>query len=199
MVANDERAQGRGEAGEAITPEVEIAWARAISYAFDDPAFERRLRADKAGVLREFGVEVTEDHLEDALESGRLGPKLETLAKANQTLERQRAAVRGAQQPASRASGVPPISPSPAPGVSTQPGIATYAGPIHIHATASPYGSMPYAPINPYTVGCNYASFTTRTCVYASQVATTRTHAVTATGPPQWIGGPPSGATDRAR
>ena len=48
-----------GSGNGPIKPDVEIAWARAIARAFDDPAYYRRLKANPAAVLSELGADVS--------------------------------------------------------------------------------------------------------------------------------------------
>ena len=48
----------------AITPEIEIAWARAVSRAFDDPSYYRYLKADPKRALTDLGADVGKVDLE---------------------------------------------------------------------------------------------------------------------------------------
>ena len=189
------RAAAGGGASGKITPAVEIAWARAISCAFEDPAFHRRLRANPAGVLTELGADVSGiDVKVETAEGGQLKPSLEALDKVNEELEVHRAALRSVQRPGCQAAACPPPCPPVTSCPPLQPGTTTCAAPypmsIHLHA-ASPY----YASLQPSSFGCQaYGGLRGGACIYASQVATTRTNATVRTGPPVWIGGPPSGA-----
>jgi hypothetical protein len=180
-----------------IPPAVEIAWARAVSCAFDDPAFHRRLRANPAGVLADLGADVTGiDVRVETADGGRLRPSLETLDRVNEELEVHRAALRSMQLQGCQAAGCPPPCPPVAP---CQPGTATcgasYPTSFHFHAV-SPY----YASAHTGTHGCHayvgsHAQGVLRggPCIYASQIATACTNATVRTGPPVWVGGPPSG------
>ena len=188
------RAAAGGGAGN-ILPAVEIAWARAVSCAFEDPAFHRRLRANPAGVLTELGADVSGIDVKiETADGGRLKPSLETLDKVNEELEEHRAALRSLQRPGCQAAACPPTCPPVTPCQPLQPGTTTcpasYPASIHLHAI-SPY----YASLQPNSFACHaYGGVKGGACIYASQVATARINAIVRTGPPVWIGGPPSGA-----
>ncbi len=58
MVPEEELgASPQGEAS-GVTPQLEIAWARVVARAFEDPALRQHLEHDPAGVLQAMGVEV---------------------------------------------------------------------------------------------------------------------------------------------
>ena len=182
-----------GKAGNDITPELEIAWARAVSRAVDDPAFCRRLEADPEGVLEEFGVDVPEG----VVGRGDLKP---TLKEAIPAIEKQRKIVQAALQSSTGAAACSYVAPVPL----AQPVMVSYAIPYyasaqpHTHVSPPPPSAPFYASIQPYTSGSHaygYAPYASApwASLYASQVATTRAITAPSPIPPQWLGGPPSG------
>jgi hypothetical protein len=169
-----EAARAGDEPGK-LTPEMEVAWARAISCAFDDPAFYRRLKIDPVGVMREMGVDVTEDDVE------LLKPNRETLDKVIKRLEKQRDAVRAAQRPCAQ------------PYTYAASYAASYAAPVQTQVVASVASSGCVAASgHSQTCGTRSCGFTAWGSIAASQVATTRAAAGSRAAPPQWLGGPPS-------
>ena len=75
----------------AITPEIEIAWARAVTRAFDDPSYYRYLKADPTRALTDLGADVGKVDLEAQVrEGGGLTPTLATLDTVIAEVERKR-------------------------------------------------------------------------------------------------------------
>lgn len=182
---SDERDDTHEGESTGLTPELEIAWARVVSHAADDPAFAQRLQDNPRAVLVELGVEVPDD-VDPATD---LRP---VLADALAAIERQRAMLSGsmpyASSPRYVAAPGAPYASSPRPFVSApyasspQPWFsAPYASrPQPWYASTPPacYGTMgchPWVPTNPYG-----------TCGFASPWGSSA---------PQWLGGPPSGGS----
>jgi hypothetical protein len=190
--------------GDGVTPELTLAWARAIARAYDDPAFRRRLQSGAVKVLYvEFGVETDKDTVEN------LTP---TLADALREIDKQEKLLRAARETTSGTSasavsfGTPIMQPVPAPypvpvyvSVPPQtrgyyspppPPSGYYAPPPHPYASPAPASF--YATVQPYASGMQGGPIWPWASIYASQVATTRTVTETRASPPQWLGGPPS-------
>jgi hypothetical protein len=182
--------------------ELKIAWARALSRAFDDPQYYRRLKTNRHGVVKELGFNVTEQTV-DGLE-----PTLDDLDAAIASADRQRAMLRAAE-PASTPSSIaaPTFSVVPVPYaqpvVAPQP-VVQFAQPAVAPQTVGPQpvaafaaAARPPAPfftlVNPYTYGSQSCVLGAWASIAASQVATTRASARSAPAPPQRFGGPPSG------
>jgi hypothetical protein len=180
-----------GNKDEAVTPELEIAWARAISRAADDPAFRRRLEADPKGVLEEFGVEVPaginmakdlHPALSDAL------PVIERQAKM------VRAALGAGWQSATGLAPVSYVAPaSVARPVSTSCALFYASAQPYTYATPNPPPAPFHASILPSTFGSHAYTLAFCASFHASQVATTRAATERGPAPPQRFGGPPSG------
>jgi hypothetical protein len=190
-----------------VTPEIEIAWARAVSHAFDDPAYYRYLKADPEKALSDLGADVSGINVKKEIAGGGgLKPTLDTLDDVIDELERTRARLRSALRATyqggpcqSAQSGTTcPGSPCPPGGVHIH--FHPYALSIpsgysfamqqhhHAHVQMQGFGSSPGG--SPWVGGSP--------CVALSQVATTRASATRGVAPPQWIGGPPSGAACNA-
>ena len=185
----------------AITPEIEIAWARAVSRAFDDPSYYRYLKADPKKALTDLGADVGKVDVEAQIRDGGLTPTFGTLDTVVAEVERKRAAARSGE-----GSGYRPCPPS-APCQPTQPGTASCPSTVHVHI--QPYAmSYPTRCAQPTCVQPSCAQPQGYwgpgglppgwPCVAMSQVATARASATRGVTPPQWIGGPPSGNTRRA-
>ena len=185
-----------GSGNGPIKPDVEIAWARAIARAFDDPAYYRRLKANPAAVLSELGADVSGIDVTREVERGGFTPSLEALDEVNKDLEMKRYALRGAEpstyQPPSRSASWS----TSAPDQSLQSGMAAYPTSIHLHVPTLGSSFQSCSATGCMTVqtyassGCSSLRFA---CIAASQVATTRPAASPADAAPQWIGGRPSG------
>jgi hypothetical protein len=191
-----------------ITPEIEISWARAVSRAFDDPAYYRHLKADPAKALTDLGADVSSIDLEPEIrDGGGLTPSLDKLDAVIADLEKKRAATRSCERSAYGASGGAAPSPSATPCQPTQPGITSYGAPypttVHVHVNpfamaagtkcvqptcVQPTCVQPQGYWGPVGVPPGWP------CIAMSQVATTRAGAARGVASPQWIGGPPSGA-----
>jgi hypothetical protein len=195
------RSNGTG----SITPEIEIAWARAVSRAFDDASYYRYLKANPEKALSDLGADVSRIKVKHEIaRGGRLKPPLETLDEFIEELERKRAALGSAGRPTYQAPAAAPYQP-------TQSG-GTYCGmpyPATVHVYVQPYGfsagtrCAPSTCVQPMCVlpqgywgpaGMLPGS----ACGGFSQVATIPASATRGAAPPQWIGGPPSGAAGRA-
>ena len=137
-------------ANKEVPLELEIAWARAVSRAAEDPAFGRRLRDDARGVLEEeFGVDVPEIDFDTQLTPG--------LSQALDTIEKQHKLVRAAQRQGCQSSlgtvGCSYVAsvPMAQPVIAAYP-VAFYAS-IHPHThVAPPPAAVPfYASAQPHT------------------------------------------------
>jgi hypothetical protein len=185
-----------------ITPEIEIAWARAVARAFDDPAYYRSLKADPAKALSDLGADVSGIDVKNAIKrDGGLNPPLDALDDSIGALERKRSEVAAAGRPTYQAPGVASYP-------TTQSGTTSYGTPhpttVHVHV--NPAATYALSVMSK----CTSAMYLPPTCaqpqgywgpglppgvpcIALSQVATTRASATRALAPPQWIGGPPSG------
>ena len=139
-----------------ITPEIEIAWARAISLAFHDPAVYRRLKANPARVLHKLGADVHHVDVRHAVHHGWLKPSLHDLDAVHEDLEVMREALRGAERSScctpSTPTCCPPYTPTCCPTCGSdhapQPGAyGTGAGQptsIHLHVPTLGSGSQSF-------------------------------------------------------
>lgn len=184
-----------------IQPEIEIAWARAVSRAFDDPAYYRYLKANPEKALSDLGADVSAvDVKNEIADGGGLKPTLRTLDDFIEELEKKRSALRSAERPTYQAPGAAPCQ-------ATQSAVTSYGTPypttIHVHVQPYAWSLMPKCAVSTCVqptcvqpqgywgpVGMPPGS----PCVAFSQVATTRASATRGVAPPQWIGGPPSRA-----
>lgn len=185
----------------AITPEIEIAWARAVSRAFDDPSYYRYLKADPKRALTDLGADVGKVDLEAQVrEAGGLTPTLATLDTVIAEVERKRTAARSGEGSGYRAPSAPYCSATPC--QPTQPGAASCPSTVHVHiqpfamsivSRCAPTCIQPSCvqPQGNWVPGGLPPGWP---CVAMSQVATARVSATKGVTPPQWIGGPPSGA-----
>jgi hypothetical protein len=191
-----------------ITPGIEIAWARAVSRAFDDPAYYRYLKADPKKALEDLGADVSDIDLKSAIgQGGGLTPTLDDLDTVNEELEKKRAALRSAE----RSTYQTPAGASPSPYVTAwqpmQSGITFYGAPypttVHVHVQPFAMSSLPKCVqptcvqptcVQPQGYWGPVGVPPGWPCIAMSQVATTRAGAARGVAPPQWIGGPPSGA-----
>jgi hypothetical protein len=200
--------------GGKLPADVEIAWARAISRAFHDAAFHRRLKANPARVLTKLGADVSGIDVKDALANGRLTPSLEALDDVHEDLELKREALRGAEGSTcctpSSPTYCPPSNPTCCPSCGQsqawQPGIPGYGAghptSIHLHVPTLGPASQSFGTsgcMTTQTYACGAASYMSGCatfrwgCIAASQVATMRATAAPGGAAPQWIGGRPSG------
>ena len=185
-----------------ITPEIEIAWARAVSRAFDDATYYRYLKANPAKALSDLGADVSRINVKREIASGgELKPNLDTLDNFIEELEKKRSALRSAERPTYQAPGAAPYHP-------TQSGVTScgtpYPATVHIHVQPYAFSALPRCAastcVQPMCVqpqgywGPFGGMLPGSPCVAFSQVATTRASATRGAAPPQWIGGPPSGA-----
>jgi hypothetical protein len=180
-----------------ITPEIEIAWARAVSHAFDDPRYYRHLKADPEKALRDLGADVSGIDVKNAIASGGgLKPTLDTLDGVIEELERTRGRLTSALRPPYQGAGGGPCQ-SMQSGASYGTSCPTSIH-LHIDALSIMSGCTQPTPAQPTWMqtqrysGCTGVSSGTP-CIALSQVATTRASATRGVAPPQWIGGPPSG------
>src|SRR5690242_21409584 len=98
---------------QTITPEIEIAWARAVSHAFDDPAYYRYLKANPEKALSDLGADVSGINVKrETASGGGLKPTLDTLDNFIEDLERKRSALRSAERPTYQAPGAAPYHPA---------------------------------------------------------------------------------------
>ncbi len=151
-----------------ITPEIEIAWARAISLAFHDPAVYRRLKANPARVLHKLGADVHHVDVRHAVHHGWLKPSLHDLDAVHEDLEVMREALRGAERSScctpSTPTCCPPYTPTCCPTCGSdhapQPGAyGTGAGQptsIHLHVPTLGSGSQSFG--SSATYSCAAAS-----------------------------------------
>jgi hypothetical protein len=185
-----------------IAPEIEIAWARAVSRAFDDATYYRYLKADPKKALSDLGADVSSINVKNEIASGgRLKPALDTLDNLIEELERKRSALRSAERPTYQA-------PTAAPYYPTYSGVTScgtpYPATVHIHVQPYAFSALPRCAastcVQPMCVqpqgywGPYGGMLPGSPCVAFSQVATTRASATRGVAPPQWIGGPPSAA-----
>jgi len=174
---------------------VEIAWARAVARAFDDPAYYRSLKANPKKALRDLGADVRGLKVKRAIKDGDLKPSLKKLNKSIRALERKRSALAGAGRPTYQAPGAATWQP-------TQSGVTScgtpYPAAVHLHLQPYAFSALPrYAGstcMQPQGYWGSPGMLPGSPCIAFSQVATTRASATRGTAPPQWIGGPPSGA-----
>ena len=178
-----------------ITAEIEIAWARAVARAFDDPAYYRHLKASPGKALSDLGADVSGIDVKTEIASGGgLKPTLDTLDGVIEELERTRARLTSALRPSYQGGGV------------CQPTQSGYGNPcaptvqVHVDALSIMSGCSQPTCAQPSCVqpqrysGWTGMASSGSPCVALSQVATTRAGAKRVVAPPQWIGGPPSGA-----
>lgn len=184
------------QAKQPIKPEVEIAWARAVSRAFDDPAYYRYLKANPEKALSDHGADVSGINVKSEIApGGGLKPALDTLDDVIEELERKRSALRSAERPTYQAPGAAPYH--PAQSAVTSCG-TPYPATVHIHVQPYAFSALPRCAastcVQPQGYWGSLGMLPGSPCVAFSQVATTRASATRRVAPPQWIGGPPSGA-----
>jgi hypothetical protein len=186
---------------QTITPEIEIAWARAVSRAFDDPAYYRHLKANPEKALSDLGADVSGINVKNEIASGGgLKPTLDILDDFIEELERKRSALRSAERPTYHAPSAAPYQP-------TQSGVTScgtpYPATVHVHVHPYAFSALPRCAastcvqptcVQPQGYWGPHGMLPGSPCVAFSQVATTRASATRGAAPPQWIGGPPSGA-----
>lgn len=175
-----------------LKPEIEIAWARAVSRAFDDPAYYRYLKADPKKALSDLGADVSGVNVKSEIAvGGRLKPALDSLDEVIDELERKRSELTASLRSAYQVAGGAPCQPM-------------HYHHHHLHSWALSRATTPPTCVQPTCVQppgvqspgyWGYGMSPGSPCVALSQVATTRARATTGVAPPQWIGGPPSGAT----
>ncbi len=195
MTQPDETPPGNG-GDRPIKPKVEIAWARAVARAFDDPAYYRSLKANPKQALRDLGADVRGVKVKrEIAPDGRLKPSLRALDKSIKDLEKRRSALAGAGRPTYQAPGASTGQP-------TQSGVTSCGSPypatVHVHIQPYAFSALPRCAastcVQPQGSWGQLGMLPGSPCVAFSQVATTRASATTGATPLQWIGGPPSGA-----
>ena len=167
----------------SVPPDFEIAWARAISRAVDQPAFAERLKADPAAALAELGVSIPDgiDVRSD------VSP---TLEEALPAIERHRAAV--AQATPGSVAAWPPLT--------FAAGTLASGGCLASFGTCASFSCF-FASANPSTVGtsvstihCHSGQTPARAAApYASRPV--GAYGSAGSLAPQWWGTSPSGAT----